>query len=143
MKEDSQHIQKLTDELNAVNQSLSRSDLRNTDRLALSEKHALLQEKLNSMSRFGAGTTDPSYSYVRRASGDKLELAPPPFDGEWLPKSAVYVLVDLLVIIVGRPKGLFKESGNRVMSGLQTIKGQFWGNLFCIFSVFLSLSACL
>ncbi|CAM8883979.1 unnamed protein product [Rhodiola kirilowii] len=117
--------QELTEELNAINQSLSHSDLHKNERLALSEKQAMLQEKLNSMSRFGSsgtGSIEPSYGYVRRASGDKLELAPPPFDGEWLPKSAVYVLVDLLVIIVGRPKGLFKESGTRILSGLQTIK---------------------
>ncbi|CAM8882453.1 unnamed protein product [Rhodiola kirilowii] len=125
VKADTQHIQELTEELNAINQSLSHSDLHKNERLALSEKQAMLQEKLNSMSRFGSsgtGSIEPSYGYVRRASGDKLELAPPPFDGEWLPKSAVYVLVDLLVIIVGRPKGLFKESGTRILSGLQTIK---------------------
>uniref|UniRef100_A0A7N0V5S2 Sister chromatid cohesion protein SCC4 n=1 Tax=Kalanchoe fedtschenkoi TaxID=63787 RepID=A0A7N0V5S2_KALFE len=124
VKADMQQIQELTEELDVINQRLSRSDLRNTERLALSEKQTLLQEQLNSMSRFGSSGTgfiEPSYGYARRASGDKLELAPPPFDGEWLPKSAVYVLVDLLVIIVSRPKGSFKEAGNRIQSGLQTI----------------------
>ncbi|CAM8883789.1 unnamed protein product [Rhodiola kirilowii] len=76
VKADTQHIQELTEELNAINQSLSHSDLHKNE---------------------------------RRASGDKLELAPPPFDGEWLPKSAVYVLVDLLVIIVGRQKDFLKS----------------------------------
>jgi len=61
---------------------------------------------------------------VKRAWGDKLELAPPPIDGEWLPKSAVYALVELMVVIFGRPKGLFKECRKRIESGLQTIQDE-------------------
>ncbi|CAI9770718.1 unnamed protein product [Fraxinus pennsylvanica] len=52
----------------------------------------------------------------------KLELAPPPIDGEWLPKSAVYALVDLMVVVFSLPKGLFKECRKRVQSGMQIIQ---------------------
>ncbi|KAK6912324.1 Chromatid cohesion factor MAU2 [Dillenia turbinata] len=58
----------------------------------------------------------------RQAWRDKLDLAPPPIDGEWLPRAAVYVLVDLMVVIFGRPKGLFKECGKRIQSGLQSVQ---------------------
>lgn len=51
--------------------------------------------------------------------GDKLELAPAPVDGEWLPSGAVYALVDLLAVMVARPKGVFKECRRRIQSGLQ------------------------
>ncbi|KAL0460381.1 UNVERIFIED_CONTAM: Sister chromatid cohesion protein SCC4 [Sesamum latifolium] len=61
----------------------------------------------------------------KRAWPDKLELAPPPIDGEWLPKSAVYALVDLMVVVFSRPKGLFKECQKRIQSGLQTIQGSW------------------
>ncbi|XP_048324557.1 sister chromatid cohesion protein SCC4 isoform X2 [Ziziphus jujuba] len=122
-----QHVQELTKELDALNQSLSRSDLHYRDRSALSEKQALLQERLSSMTRFSNSSRkdflEPAYfGNVRRTSGDKLELAPPPIDGEWLPKSAVYALVDLMVVIFGRPKGLFKECGKRIQSGMHTIQ---------------------
>jgi MAternally-affected-uncoordination protein len=50
-------------------------------------------------------------------------LAPPPIDGEWLPKSAVYALVDLMVVIFGRPRGLFKECAKRIQSGMRAIQG--------------------
>ncbi|KAF3454772.1 hypothetical protein FNV43_RR05220 [Rhamnella rubrinervis] len=122
-----QHIQELTKELDALNQSLSRSDLHYRDRSALSEKQALLQERLRSMTRFNSSTgnesLEPAYfGNMRRTCGDKLELAPPPIDGEWLPKSAVYALVDLMVVIFGRPKGLFKECGKRIQSGMHIIQ---------------------
>ncbi|XP_020111906.1 uncharacterized protein LOC109726609, partial [Ananas comosus] len=52
---------------------------------------------------------------------DKLVLAPPPMDGEWLPRNAVFALVDLMVLMVGRPKGIFKECGKRIQSGLRLI----------------------
>lgn len=54
---------------------------------------------------------------------DKLVLAPPPMDGEWLPRNAVFALVDLMVLMVGRPKGIFKECGKRIQSGLRLIHG--------------------
>lgn len=60
----------------------------------------------------------------KKPSADKLELAPFPIDGEWLPRSAVYALVDLSVVIFGRPKGLFKECGKRIQSGIEAIQGE-------------------
>ncbi|CAK9134891.1 unnamed protein product [Ilex paraguariensis] len=129
MKADLQHmrhVQDLTKELDALNQSLSRSDLHYRDRSALSEKQAQLEEQLSSVN--GASSTakdslEPAYfGNVRRAWGDKLELAPPPIDGEWLPKSAVYALVDLMVVVFGRPKGIFKECGKRIQSGMLSIQ---------------------
>ncbi|KAL4190091.1 hypothetical protein AMTRI_Chr08g210330 [Amborella trichopoda] len=53
---------------------------------------------------------------------NKLGLAPAPLNGEWLPKSAVHVLVDLVAVISGRPKGLFKECGRRIQSGLRVVQ---------------------
>lgn len=122
-----QHIQELTNELDALNQSLSRSDLHHRDRSALSEKQAQLQERLRSITSSnninGSGTLDPAYfGNLRRSHVDKLVLAPPPIDGEWLPKSAVYALVDLMIVVFGRPKGLFKECGRRIQSGMHTIQ---------------------
>ncbi|KAK1271747.1 hypothetical protein QJS04_geneDACA022639 [Acorus gramineus] len=43
-------------------------------------------------------------------------------DGEWLPKSAVFALIDLMAVIVGRPKGVFKEGVRRLQSGLHVIE---------------------
>ncbi|XP_040993384.1 sister chromatid cohesion protein SCC4 [Juglans microcarpa x Juglans regia] len=129
MKADMQqtrHIQELTKELNSLGQSLSRSDLHYRDRSALSEKQTQLQERLRSMTNLnsmGKHYLEPTYfGNVRGTSEDKLEMAPPPIDGEWLPKSAVYALVDLMVVIFGRPKGLFKECGKRIQSGMHTIQ---------------------
>lgn len=135
------HIQELSEELNALNQSLSRSDLHYRDRSALSEKQTRLQERLKSMTRLcstGKPYLEPAhFGNVRGAWEDKLELAPPPIDGEWLPKSAVYALVDLMVVIFGRPKGLFKECGKRIQSGMHTVQGLvFWTTMQIIFLSF-------
>ncbi|KAJ4979109.1 hypothetical protein NE237_009889 [Protea cynaroides] len=120
-----QHVQELTTELNAINLSLSRSGLHHKERSALCQKQAQLQEQLSHATRFsslGKVSLEPSYlGNARRAWEDKLELAPPPIDGEWLPKSALYALVDLMVVMFGRPKGSFKECGRRIQSGLHTI----------------------
>ncbi|KAK8596596.1 hypothetical protein V6N13_001210 [Hibiscus sabdariffa] len=71
----------------------------------------------------GNDSLEPTYfGNVQRALKDKLFLAPPPINGEWLPKSAVYALVDLMVIIFGRPKGNFKECDKRIQSGIHIIK---------------------
>lgn len=122
-----QHVQQLGRELNAVNQSLSRFDLHHRERSALSEKQARLQHQLSSLSTWSStapGSLEPAYfGNMKRTYGDKLELAPPPLDGEWLPKSAVYALVDLMVVALSRPKGNFKDSGKRIQSGIQTIQG--------------------
>ncbi|XP_050942564.1 sister chromatid cohesion protein SCC4 isoform X8 [Cucumis melo] len=121
-----QYIEDLTKEMNALNQSLSRSDLHYKDRLALTGKHAQLQEQLRSITRptsMSKESLEPGhFGNVRRTSRDKLELAPYPIDGEWLPKSAVYALVDLMVVIFSRPKGLFKECSKRILSGMLTIQ---------------------
>lgn len=122
-----QHMQELMKELDALDQSLSRSDLHHRDRVALSKKQAMLQEQLRNMNGFcsvGPEYLEPVYfGNVRKTLADKLQLAPPPIDGEWLPKSAVYALVDLIVVIFGRPKGLFKECGKRIQSGMHLIQG--------------------
>lgn len=44
-----QHVQELTKELNALNLSLSRSDLQYKERSALSKKQAQLEEQLNNL----------------------------------------------------------------------------------------------
>ncbi|KAI9100114.1 hypothetical protein K1719_024332 [Acacia pycnantha] len=123
-----QHMQEMMKELNALNQSLSRSGLHYRERAALSEKQALIEEQLRSMNGFslnGRESLEPVYfGNVRRTPGDKLQLAPPPIDGEWLPKSAVYALVDLMAVIFGRPKGLFKECGKRIQSGISIIQDE-------------------
>ncbi|TXG46826.1 hypothetical protein EZV62_026120 [Acer yangbiense] len=68
---------------------------------------------------------EPAYfRNERRALGDKLFLAPPPIDGEWLPKSAVYALVDLMAVIFGLLKGLFKDCAKRIQSGMQIIQDE-------------------
>ncbi|KAK7385639.1 hypothetical protein VNO78_31390 [Psophocarpus tetragonolobus] len=123
-----QCIQELMKELNALDQSLSRSDLHYRDRTALSKKQTMIQEQLKNMtglSSIGQESLQPvHFGNVRRTIGDKLQLAPPPIDGEWLPKSAVYALVDLIVVVFGRPKGLFKECAKRIQSGMRIIQDE-------------------
>ncbi|XP_027183780.1 sister chromatid cohesion protein SCC4 [Coffea eugenioides] len=124
--ERTQHIREIKKEIDSVNLSLSRPDLGYRDRSALSEKLRRLEEQLSSftgVSSTGKESIEPAYfGNVKRAFGDKLELAPPPIDGEWLPKGAIYALVDLSVVVFSRPKGLFRECGKRIQSGIQTIQ---------------------
>ncbi|RAL42289.1 hypothetical protein DM860_012072 [Cuscuta australis] len=123
-----QHIKDLNEELTELNRSLCGSDINYANRSALSQKRAHLEEQLNNLT--GLGSTGQEYlepthfGNVKRVWGDKLELAPPPIDGEWLPKGAIYALVDLTVIVFSRPKGLFKDILKRIQSGLQTIQGE-------------------
>ncbi|KAM7521957.1 hypothetical protein LguiA_011859 [Lonicera macranthoides] len=121
-----QHIKELTKELDAINKGLSRSDLHYKERSALTTKQAQLEEQLGSFTGMSSTVKEPLepayFGNVRRTLGDKLELAPHPLDGEWLPKSAVYALIDLMVVIFNRPKGLFRECGKRIQSGLHTIQ---------------------
>ncbi|KAK7276148.1 hypothetical protein RIF29_17281 [Crotalaria pallida] len=131
MKADMQQTQKMQElmkELDALDQSLSRSELHYRDRVALSEKQAMIQEQLRNMSGLSSVGQEPLepvyFGNVRKTLGDKLQLAPPPIDGEWLPRSAVYALVDLIVVIFGRPKGLFKECGKRIQSGIRLIQDE-------------------
>ncbi|CAL9778278.1 unnamed protein product [Musa acuminata subsp. burmannicoides] len=109
-----QHVKELIAELNSVNRSLFQSNLQRRDRLSLYEKQSQLQEQL----RMATGV-DSSNKLLDL--DDKLLLAPPPMDGEWLPRGAVSALVDLMVVMLGRPKGVFKECGRRIQSGLQLI----------------------
>ncbi|XP_044484286.1 sister chromatid cohesion protein SCC4 isoform X1 [Mangifera indica] len=122
-----QAVEQLVGELDALNQSLSRPDLPLRERLALSGRQAQLQMHLRSITESsfvtGKDTLEPAYfGNARQAPGDKLTLAPAPINGEWLPKSAVYALVDLMVVILGRPKGNFKECAKRIQSGIHTIQ---------------------
>ncbi|KAL9236853.1 hypothetical protein vseg_011475 [Gypsophila vaccaria] len=129
MKADMQrteHVQELTSEIDALNQTIAQPGNSYKDSSALTEKRAQLQQRLRNLTTSSSGsrnytdTADPGF--VRKPCADKLELAPYPIDGEWLPKSAVYALVDLTVVIFGRPKGLFKECGKRIQSGIQSIQ---------------------
>ncbi|GAB4824830.1 hypothetical protein Ancab_007700 [Ancistrocladus abbreviatus] len=105
---------------------LIKPDLHHRGRSELSKKQAQLQQQLRDMT----GTSPIWQDYhnsayhgnLRQVWADELELAPAPIDGEWLPKNAVYALVDLMVIIFWRPKGLFKECGKRIQSGSQVIQ---------------------
>ncbi|KAL8026970.1 hypothetical protein ABFS82_14G062500 [Erythranthe guttata] len=84
-----------------------------------------LNNEVGALNHSSSGKTplEPAYfGNVKRACEEKLELAPPPIDGEWLPKSAVYALVNLMVVVFSRPKGLFKECQKRIQSGLQIIQ---------------------
>lgn len=145
MKADMQkmmEVQQLTSEIDALNQSLSRPDLPPRERSALSGRQLQLQERLKKIegsSLTSKDSLEPAYfGNARRAWGDNLVLAPAPMDGEWLPKSAVYALVDLMVVILGRPKGLFKECVKRIQSGMQIIQGYYFNLgqifLFCLLS---------
>ncbi|XP_008777742.2 sister chromatid cohesion protein SCC4 isoform X1 [Phoenix dactylifera] len=108
-------VKRLVGELDAVNRSLSQSNFQRRERLLLCEKQAQLQEQLKALTGLDSDHLS-SWEFE-----DKLLLAPPPLDGEWLPRSAVFALVDLMVVMVGRPKGVFKECGRRIQSGLQLI----------------------
>ncbi|KAL5720760.1 hypothetical protein ACHQM5_013399 [Ranunculus cassubicifolius] len=119
-----QQIQELTTELNTISERLSQSDIQYKESSMLNEKKNQLEEQLKSLT-YSSGAVSLETSYLansRQAWGDKLDMAPPPIDGEWLPKSAVYALVDLMVVILGRPKGLFKDCGRRIQSGLHVIQ---------------------
>ncbi|XP_011041749.1 PREDICTED: uncharacterized protein LOC105137639 isoform X2 [Populus euphratica] len=129
MKADSQKMreaQRLTNELHALNQSLSRPDLPNRERSLLSSKQAQIQDRISSMNNMNWSAEQPLepayFGNTKRPWQEKLVLAPPPIDGEWLPKSAVYALVDLMVVIFGRPRGLFKECAKRIQSGMRAIQ---------------------
>lgn len=121
-----QEIQQLLDELSSLNHSLSRYDLPSRERSALSARQSQLQDRANALSP--SSTTDNSlepayFGNTDRGWTERLLLSPSPIDGEWLPKSAIYALVHLMVVISGRPKGLFKECSKRIESGLQIIQG--------------------
>ncbi|KAL8172072.1 hypothetical protein V2J09_023876 [Rumex salicifolius] len=91
-------IQRLTDELNVLDQTLLSSDLNSRSRSELLKKQVQLQDQIRSLTGNSTclGLLDSSYN-GRVPSLDKLQLAPAPIDGEWLPRTAVYALVDLVV----------------------------------------------
>ena len=95
------------------------------DKLDAAMKADMKQMDRSSRRRPPGYNNSASVEYDRKSSADKIELAPYPIDGEWLPKSAVYALVDLMFVIFGRPKGHFKECLKRIQSGIQVILGRF------------------
>ncbi|KAF8765974.1 hypothetical protein HU200_008016 [Digitaria exilis] len=107
-------IKDLAEELRAVERTLGQPGLKERERSALSHKQRQLKAQLRALCGYDKLSDVLDY-------GDKLLLAPPPMHGEWLPRTAVFVLVDLMVVMVGRPKGIFKECGKRIDSGLQLI----------------------
>ena len=107
-------IKELGTELSAVEGTLAQTMLKERERVALAHKQGQLRAQLQALC--GYDTLKDVLDY-----GDKLLLAPPPVHGEWLPRTAVFVLVDLMVVMVSRPKGIFKECGKRIHSGLQLI----------------------
>ncbi|KAF3323720.1 MAU2 chromatid cohesion factor [Carex littledalei] len=120
MKMEMQRLQKVKEinsEILSIQRSLSQSDLHQMDRFTLEEKHGRLCEHLKAETGLDADLLDLDYE-------DKLYLAPQPMDGEWLPRNAVFAVVDLMVVMVGRPKGIFKECCKRIQSGLQLIHGE-------------------
>jgi MAternally-affected-uncoordination protein len=119
-------IKQLGTELGAVERTLAQPALKERERASLVHKQGQLQAQLRALC--GYDTLNDVLDY-----GDKLLLAPPPMHGEWLPRTAVFVLVDLMVVMVSRPKGIFKECGKRIQSGLQIIYGMFCSMLITYF----------
>uniref|UniRef100_A0A0A9CKB2 Uncharacterized protein n=1 Tax=Arundo donax TaxID=35708 RepID=A0A0A9CKB2_ARUDO len=107
-------IKGLASELSTVERTLGQPGLKERERSALAHKQKQLKAQLRALCSYDSLNDVLDY-------GDKLLLAPLPMHGEWLPRTAVFVLVDLMVVMVGRPKGIFKECGKRIDSGLQLI----------------------
>ncbi|VVB10279.1 unnamed protein product [Arabis nemorensis] len=122
-----EETQQLLDELASLNHSLSRYDLPSRERSALSSRQSQLQDRVNALSpsSTAGNSLEPTYfGNADRAWTEMLLLSPSPIDGQWLPKNAIYALVHLMVVISGRPKGLFKECSKRIESGLQIIQDE-------------------
>ncbi|CAL5028109.1 unnamed protein product [Urochloa decumbens] len=109
-----QSIKELANNLGKVERMLGQPGLKEREWSALSHKQKQLKAQLRELCGFDKLSDVLDY-------GDKLLLAPPPMHGEWLPRTAVFVLVDLMVVMVGRPKGIFRECGKRIDSGLRNI----------------------
>lgn len=109
-------VKELANELTTVERTLGQPGLKEWERSAQAHKQRQLKAHLRSLCGYDSLSDVLDY-------GDKLLLAPPPLHGEWLPRAAVFLLVDLMVIMVGRPKGIFKECGKRIKSGIQLIHG--------------------
>ncbi|XP_056850601.1 sister chromatid cohesion protein SCC4 isoform X1 [Raphanus sativus] len=123
-----QEVQQLQDELSSLSHSLSRNDLPYRERAALSDRQSQLQDRVNALSQSStttANSLEPAFfGNMDRAWTERLLLSQSPIDGEWLPKSAIYALVHLMVVISGRPKGLFKECSKRIDSGMLIIQDE-------------------
>ncbi|CAH8385974.1 unnamed protein product [Eruca vesicaria subsp. sativa] len=120
-------VQQLQDELSSLNRTLSRCDLPSRERAALSDRQSQLQDRLNALSPSSttANSMEPAFfGNTDRAWTETLLLSQSPIDGEWLPKSAIYALVHLMVVISGRPKGLFKECSKRIESGMHIVQDE-------------------
>ncbi|KAK3145050.1 hypothetical protein QOZ80_4AG0322090 [Eleusine coracana subsp. coracana] len=107
-------VKEFANELSAVERTLGQLGLKEWERSALAHKQRQLKAQLQALCGYDSLNDVMDF-------GDKLLLAPPPMHGEWLPRTAVFVLVDLMVVMVGRPKGIFKECGKRIISGIQLI----------------------
>lgn len=128
-------VKELSAQLDSVNRSLSQPNLQRKERSALSEKKVQLEEQFRAVTGLDPHVAPADFV-------DKLHLALPPLDGEWLPKSAVYALVDLMTVMLGRPKGVFKECGRRIQSGLNLIHGEPWCSFKDGFTIFYFLYFC-
>eukprot|EP00249_Psilotum_nudum_P021173 c28002_g1_i1 orf=52-2076(+) len=91
-----------------------RTELHDQEKNVQQQLHVFEQSKHGSVSEFEDLRNIES---IANEDG-KLELGPVPLGGEWLPKSAVHVLVDLMAVVCARPKGIFKECGKRLQSGM-------------------------
>ncbi|CAO1939105.1 unnamed protein product [Urochloa humidicola] len=113
-RERGQRIKEIANDLRRVERKLGQPGLKERDWSTLSHKQGDLKAQLQELCGYDKLSDVLDY-------GDKLLLAPPPMHGEWLPRTAVFVLVDLMVVMVGRPKGIFRECGKRIDSGLRLI----------------------
>lgn len=53
-----------------------------------------------------------------------LELGPAPLGGEWLPKGAVIILIDLMAVMCTRPKGMFEDCRKRLLFGVNRAQNE-------------------
>lgn len=118
MKEDQKmvsQVKELIEQLNNVNQRLVELKLQGKSDPALRLNQDVLHEQLRAAT--GIDSMEEMLGFE-----DKILLGSPPLDGEWLPRSAVYALVDLVIVLQGRPKGVFKDCGKRIQSGMKLIR---------------------
>ncbi|KAH7285526.1 hypothetical protein KP509_33G031900 [Ceratopteris richardii] len=88
-----------------------------------SEAKTLPAEQLSgSRKRQSQGQSEgESNSGIRNSNAifsTNFELGPAPLGGEWLPKGAVSILVDLMAVMCARPKGYFDKCNKRLSSGI-------------------------
>ncbi|AQK56445.1 Tetratricopeptide repeat (TPR)-like superfamily protein [Zea mays] len=85
-------ITALANDLSTLERTLGQSGLKEREMLALSHKQRQLKGQLRALCGYDSLNDVLDY-------GDKLLLAPPLMHGEWLPRTAVFVLVDLMVVM--------------------------------------------